>query len=58
MIMTYCKLCNNYIPDIKVSLGDDDLGIGTKWKDICQPCMDLIKYAHVSQFRRYTFNNY
>jgi hypothetical protein len=56
--MTYCKLCNNYIPDIKVSLGDDDLGIGTKWKDICQPCMDLIKYAHVSQFRRYTFNNY
>lgn len=38
----YCKFCDCYIPDIKIPFSVKELGVGTRWKDICRPCMDTI----------------
>lgn len=50
--MIYCKLCSCIIPDIKVPFSDKELGVGTKWKDICRPCMDIIAYVPRYPFKR------
>jgi len=37
-----CSMCSFHMPDRKVEFSRGDLGVGTKWKDICEPCMNLI----------------
>lgn len=34
-----CNICNFHIPNVRIF---KERGKGTKLKDICKPCMDLI----------------